>query len=454
MPRNYILGNIALDGSAYPSVLIVAAKWWPASARLAVALRRHGCRISAICPVGHPVRHVAGLSHIFRYGGLAPLHDLRHAMHQCGADVVVPCDDGAVAQLHALYGLDATLKPVIERSLGSPESYPVVDSRRQLLNLAVKANINVPMTRRVERAEDLVKWHDEFASGAVIKVDGESGGNGVRISHSLSESVAAWKDLRAPYGLATAWKRLAIDCDPLALWSRRHYGAREVTVQELVVGRPANSMVACWGGKVLASISVVVVSAEGQTGAATVVRVIQNRLMEEASEKLVSKLNLSGFFGFDFIIKSECVVPYLIEMNPRCTQLGHLELAGSSLARAFSAVIGASIAPLAQEAFRSDTIALFPQALAAGEACRPYVDSGYHDVPWEEPELRNELMLVSWPRRRRIARIYHSFKPLNRSEPVLFEDIQTDALGLATDVEGRTAPAVPFLSASRITGER
>jgi hypothetical protein len=432
-----------LDARADPSVLIVAAKWWPASARLAVALRRYGCRVSAICPVGHPLRHVTGLRHIFRYGGLLPLHDLRRAVHQSGADVVVPSDDGAVAQLHALHELDPSLRPLIERSLGSPQSYSIVDSRYQLLNLAAKANINVPITRRVSIADDLGRWHDEFPSGAVIKVDGESGGNGVRISHSLSESIAAWNDLRAPSGLATAWKRVAIDCDPLALWSRRHYGAREVTVQEFIAGRPANSMAACWGGKVLASISVTVVSAEGQTGAATVVRVIQNRLMQEAAEQLVSQLNLSGFFGFDFIIRSGGNVPYLIEMNPRCTQLGHLELAGNSLARAFSAVLGASSSPPAQIVNLGDTIALFPQALAAGKACRRYVDAGYHDVPWEEPRLKDELILTSWPQRRRIARLYHSFKPLSRAEPVVFEDVHTDAVALETDVVGAAAPAAP-----------
>ncbi len=442
--RKDAVGNLALDGRSEPSVLIVAAKWWPASARLAVAFRRHGCRISAICPAGHPLRYVTGLDHVFRYGGLLPLRDLRRAVHQSGADVVVPCDDGAVAQLHALHQLDLSLRPVIGRSLGSPQSYSIVDSRFQLLNLAAKANINVPITRRIATADDLVKWHDEFSSGAVIKVDGESGGNGVRISRSLSESIAAWNDLRAPSGPLTAWKRLAIDCDPLALWSRRYYGAREVTAQEFIAGRPANSMVACWGGKMLASISVIVVSAEGQTGAATVVRVIQNRLMQEAAEQLVSQLNLSGFFGFDFIIKPGSSAPYLIEMNPRCTQLGHLEIAGSSLARAFSEVLGASSASPAQVAIRCDTIALFPQALAAGEACRPFVESGYHDVPWEEPHLKNELMLTSWPRRHRIARLYHSFKPPTRAEPVVFEDIHTNAVGLETDIAGAVAPTAPF----------
>jgi hypothetical protein len=312
----------------------------------------------------------------------------------------------------------------------------------------------VPTTRRVATAEDLVTWHDEFSSAAVVKVDGETGGNGVRISHSLGESIAAWKALRAPYGFATAWKRLAIDCDPLALWSRRRHDKLDVTVQEFIAGRPANSMVACWDGKVLASISVVVVSAEGQTGAATVVRVIKNRLMEEVGERLVARLNLSGFYGFDFIVRTDSGLPYLIEMNPRCTQLGHLELAGTSLAAAYSAALGASSARPPKMAISSDMIALFPQALAAGEACRPYVESGYHDVPRDEPELRDELMLNSWPRRRRIARIYHSFKPLSRAQPVVFEDVHTHALGLVTAVDGGAAPTAPLRLVSRITSER
>jgi len=38
-------------------------------------------------------------------------------------------------------------------------------------------------------------------------------------------------------------------------------------------------------------------------------------------------------------------------------------------------------------------------------------------------------MLKSWPQRQWAARIYHSFKPLNQADPVLYEDI--DSIGLA-----------------------
>jgi hypothetical protein len=342
--------------------------------------------------------------------------------------LVIPCDDGVVAQLHALYELDPSLRFLIERSLGPPESFSVVSSRYKLLNSAIEAGIRVPRTRKVEMAEDLVKWHEGIASAAVLKVDGESGGNGVRISHSLDESLAAYRELRVPCGFATACKRLVIDRDPLALWLRQRRSVREVTVQEFIPGRPANSMLVCRSGELLSMLSVAVVAAEGATGAATVVRVIQNERMKKAAELVVSRLRLSGFYGLDFIIESASGVPYLIEMNPRCTQLGHIEIFGQgSLAGVLGSVLRGEARPRVQNPIGGNRIALFPQALAAGEACRPYVEASYHDLPFEEPQLMRELTLKPWPQRQWLARCYHFLKPPDRVDPILFEEIDIDA---------------------------
>jgi ATP-grasp domain len=415
---------------AQPSVLLVAAKWWPLSARLAAALQRHHCIVRAVCPAGHPLTHVAGIRHIYRYGGLLPLSSLRRALRDCQPDVVVPCDDGVVAQLHALHRLDPSLRSIIERSVGPPESYSVVESRYQFLSAATELGIRVPRTRKIDKPEDLVTWHRDIGPEAVLKVDGESGGNGVRICHSLDESLAAWRELREPYGAATAWKRFAIDRDPLALWMRRQHRVREVTAQEFVTGRPANSMVVCWRGQLLSSVSVVVVAAQGSTGAATIVRVIQNESMRKAAELVVARLKLSGFYGLDFILASGSGLPYLIEMNPRCTQLGHLELAGDGcLAGVLSAVLRGEPRPPVQNPIRGNMIALFPQALAAGATCRPYIEAGYHDVPSEEPRLTAELMLNSWPRRQWAARIYHAIRPPDQADPILFEGLGSEGSG-------------------------
>jgi biotin carboxylase len=426
-----------------PSVLLAAAKWWPLSARLAAALHRHQCTVRAVCPAGHPLTHVAGIRHVYRYGGLLPLSSLRRALRDCQPDVVIPCDDGVVAQLHALHRLDPSLRSLIERSVGPPESYSVVESRYQFLSTATELGIRVPRTRKIDTPEDLASWHRDIGPQAVLKVDGESGGNGVRMCHSLDESLAAWRELREPCGAATAWKRFAIDRDPLALWMRRQHSAREVTAQEFVTGRPANSMVVCWRGQLLSSVSVVVVAAQGSTGAATIVRVIQNESMRKSAELVVARLKLSGFYGLDFILASGSGLPYLIEMNPRCTQLGHLELAGvGCLAGVLSAVLRGEPRPPAQNPIRGSLIALFPQALAAGAMCRPYIEAGYHDVPSEEPGLTAELMLNSWPRRQWAARLYHAIRPPDQADPILFEGLDSEVSSEASGEDSSQGLAV------------
>ncbi len=157
-------------------------------------------------------------------------------------------------------------------------------------------------------------------------------------------------------------------------------------MQEFIPGRPANSMMVCWRGELLSIVSVAVVAAEGPTGAATIVRVIQDERMKNAARLMVSRLKLSGFYGLDFVIESGTGVPFLIEMNARCTQLGHIEFAGQGcLAGVLAAVLRGEPRPEVRSPVLNDTIALFPQALAAGEPCRPHLEASFHDVPSEEP---------------------------------------------------------------------
>jgi hypothetical protein len=80
-----------------------------------------------------------------------------------------------------------------------------------------------------------------------------------------------------------AWKRCIVNRDPVALWSWRRRGVPSVTMQEFIQGRPANTMIACWQGEVLGIVSSEVLTSQGATGAALVVRLIQNREIEESA---------------------------------------------------------------------------------------------------------------------------------------------------------------------------
>ncbi len=407
-----------------PSVLLVAAKWWPLSARMAIALMRHGCGVTTVCPLGHPLNWVEGIDRVYRYAGIFSLPCLRRAIHAANPDVIVPCDDGVVGQLHALHRLDPALRPLIERSLGSPESFSIVSSRFRLLALAKTLGVRVPETRQVHTAADLENWHAHTATRAVLKVDGESGGNGVRMCQSLNESLSAWRRLRERPSYAAACKRSIVDRNPLAIWQRYRAGTPEVTVQEFVRGRPANSMMLCRAGELLAVVSVLVVVAESSVGAATVIRIINDERMTLAARRLASRLCLSGFFGLDFMI-DESGAPNLIEMNPRCTQLGHFELPErGSLAGVFSAALQGKPLPRPMHPIWHKTIALFPQALAGGGVAAPYIGASFLDVPTDEAQLVRELRLPPWPMRQWPSRLYHRFLPLGPSRPVTFEPPQ------------------------------
>ena len=48
--------------------------------------------------------------------------------------------------------------------------------------------------------------------------------------------------------------------------------------------------------------------------------------MSIATERMARRLNLSGMHGFDFMLESQTGNAYLIEINPRATQVGHLTL--------------------------------------------------------------------------------------------------------------------------------
>jgi hypothetical protein len=374
--------------------------------------------------------HVTGLERIDRYAGVNPLASMRRAVRDFSPDVIVPCDDGVVAQLHALHEQQPSMQALIERSLGAPHSYSIVSSRHKLLSTAMELGITVPETRLITASEDIQSWHKEFKTASVLKVDGESGGNGVRVSRSLQESLTAWRQLSARCSLGTAWKRLTIDRDPLALWMRKHQAERGITVQAFVRGQPANSMFICRDGKVLSTVSVAVVVSDGPIGAATIIRRINNIAMTRAAELLAARLQLTGFYGLDFIIEAETETPYLIEMNPRCTQLGHLELKDQgSLAGVFSATLRNEIPPAPMRPINNSTIALFPQAGAVRQANSQYIDSSFYDVPWDEPQLVRELMLEPWPRRRWTARLYHRLRRIRKAEPVIFEDLRSIAAG-------------------------
>lgn len=412
-----------------PEVLLATSTWWPLSARLAMALRDGGCHVDAICPPGHPLHAVTGIDRLFRYSHNDSLGALRRAIVEARPRIIVPCDDGVVWQLHELHARDPALRELIEYSLGPADTYPIIRSRERLLRVAGELGIRVPATRQIASAHELEAWLAQASSPGVLKLDQTWGGKGVQIVHSRHDALRAWHKFSTRPSAAFAWKRSLIDHDPLALWTWRSRREPVVTIQQHVAGQPANTMFVCQRGELLSLVTVKVLSALGPTGAAIVVQLIANEEIEHAARLLAKRLHLSGFCGLDFMLETATGVAQLIELNPRCTQLGHLQWPGSaSLAATFAEMLGGRAAPNSSQTIGSETVAFFPQAFDLDSAA-PMQHIGHYDIPWSEPQLVRELLLPIWPERQWPARLYHRFRPVHGEPAIRFDEMSTAPAG-------------------------
>ncbi len=385
-----------------PKVLLTDTNRWPSPARLAMGLAAAGCTVSALCLTrGHPLLHTSVVRETYPYSSLRPLESLISAIESAKPQIIVPCDDRGVQHLHELYAYalslgasGKSLVDLLEFSLSDPASFPIVSGRCELLEIARAEGIRVPETRLISGIADFNGWQNSHGLPWVLKGDGTFGGRGVRIADSLPQAHALFFEIQNMFRLRRALKRAIVNRDPFWLLPWWQGVKPAIIVQSFVVGRPANCAAFCWQGEVKALVGVEVVSSDGMLGPANIVRVIDNPEMKLAADRIARRLNLSGFFGLDFMIEETSGATYLIEMNPRCTPLSHLQLGpGRNLVEALSAQLldrpPRDIPPVTE----MDLIAYFPQAWHNKSEFLP---ASFQDFPQGEPELV-EALLHPWP---------------------------------------------------------
>ncbi len=420
--RLYVQNEAPISGNlqkSTPKILLTDTDRRAYAARLAMGFSRAGCTVSAVTTYRHPIEKTSVVRQVFRYSPLRPLDSLMAAIEATSPEIVIPCCDRSLHHLHELYAQSCShgdcrrnVAALIERSLGPPASYPIVSSRDDLLGVAREEGVRVPNTRPIQSPNDLKSWHLEQALPWVLKSDGSWGGRGVRIAHSLEQAEQYFREIHRPFGLGRAIKRLCVNRDPFWLlpWWK---GVRpSVIAQSYVKGHAANCGVVCWEGKVLGGIGVEVVSSEGSTGPATIVRVVDNPDMMRCAERIARRLRLSGFFGLDFMIEEASGASYLIEMNPRATPLCHLHLGnGRDMVGAlYAQLLGkpcADTPPVTQ----NDLIAYFP---FDWNRDRELLGMSFQDSPQGEPALLKELTWP-WPDRSFIFRATNQLHNLKMS---------------------------------------
>lgn len=305
-----------------PHVLVMTAFRWPLAGQLARTFHDAGAKVDVLCPKDRGLARAPFVDAAYWYSIFSSVASLRAAITAAQPDLLIPCDDPITSQLHQLYestDSDSALRALLARSLGSPEKFETFYSRVDIARKARELDVPCPKTALVTNLEELRDKLAEFGLPAVLKLDETWGGMGVAIVRTAAEAECAFARLRRWPSIPRAFKRLVMRRDAALL--RRVLDGRKnvVSLQEYVDGRPANAAVACWKGKVLASVLVEVLESDGPTGPATVVRVIDHPGMSAAVERMVERLKLSGLCGFDFILRTDDASAQLIELNPRAT---------------------------------------------------------------------------------------------------------------------------------------
>jgi hypothetical protein len=339
----------------------------------------------------------------FEYRALQPLESLEFAIGAAKPDLIVPGDDTAVGHLHELYAKAVGdgpsgrfIKELIERSLGEPENFVNVRSRPKLLSLAREEGIPVPASMEIRNASDLETWGAKQAFPWVLKMDGNCGGLGVRMVSTMAQAKRARQVLAGHPSFIYMAKRLIVNRDPFPArpWLRR--ASPTVSVQAFIRGIPANISVAAWKGEVIGAFSVVVSETLMKNGPASVVQLVDNPTMRLAAERIARRLKITGFFGLDFMIEDGTKNAYLIELNPRVTQLCHLPLGpGRDLTNAIYEKLSGTLTEGVPLRLSGDRIVIFPNAWQQNLADE-VLASGYHDVPWDDPGLVDEMLKPIW----------------------------------------------------------
>lgn len=378
-------------------ILLYATMNWPSTARYAGGFFTAGCDVHAACPENALVCVSRYVTKTHAYRPLAPLGSLRSAIKASAPDLIVACDDRAVAHLIRLHaaerkkpGVPSSVARLIARSLGKPENYARVISRYGSLQEMQDRGVRVPDTLPVASESDVDHCLSALGLPVVVKSDGSWGGEGVVVAHTREEAHAAWRKLaNAPSrlrSLARTYRRK----DTHFLLDALKPKTSPVCMQRFVPGRPAASAFAAHNGKIVALFHYDVLVADATIGPPNVIRRVNDTEMDRAARIVAERFQLSGLHGLDFI-RDEAGKVHMIEINPRATQGGTLPFGeGRDLPAALAQTL--TDRPVdRRSAIGNDVVAFFPREMRRDPASS-YLRDGYHDVPHDDPEVLRAML--------------------------------------------------------------
>src|SRR5262249_48373489 len=152
-----------------------------------LAMHHAGVDVLALAPKHHSLHKIAKIeTRVLGRTQRKALRTIRETVERLSPSRVIPGDDRAVAYLHSLHtqekGRSSRLATLIERSIGPPASFVYEASRKNLIQLGGKEELLMPKARVVGSIKDFQEILPKETFPLVLKLDGTSGGEGVRIA--------------------------------------------------------------------------------------------------------------------------------------------------------------------------------------------------------------------------------------------------------------------------------
>jgi hypothetical protein len=408
------------QGLCPDTALLAATRTSMVASRVAMRLAEAGIKVAAVYPSRtHPLASTRAVGIHFHYSMVDPLQSILAALRKSGAGIVIPCDGLTVRHLHALYAMlpaaedGAKTADILQKSLGDPAAYLLVDSRHEVQTAARAEGLNAAESFAIGRATDPQKIAQALPFPWVLKTDYIAGGAGTHLVRNLAAAKKTIRRAGAPPNLATAMGQLFVEGDRAAMGEWLRAMRPGLSAQRPIPGAPASTVAACWAGEVLALISV---RAEPGTGIPPAkVQIVENEQMARTTRRLAEKLGLAGLQDFEFILDADSGQATLIEINPYCVAPVYLNAGPGhdpidALCRRWLGRPPVAQAPV----HPGRLIAYFPESWAA-DPSDPVLETDAYDVPVQDPQLLNHVMRMV-RRNRRYSSLQSNLRTLLRRD--------------------------------------
>src|SRR5450432_1095603 len=368
-----------------PHAVILSLRNWLGASRLPKAFQRAGWEVSTLSFPSLLLDRCRSTSAQFFLPDRGSEEDLvaaaRQALVAIRPTIVIPGDEAATELLQAVAATACRELPegdpllvLLRDSLGDFSKHAVLRDRRALADLAALLGVRAPAHAVVCSKDEAYAFAEKHGRLVVLKAEESFAGLGVSICKDGDALDAALTRLvaKTPHALSSG-----------------------VLMQSFVPGTTTMRTVVAWRGQVLAGLSAIKVETHpSPTGPSSVVEFIEHPEMMKTVQQMIAALGFSGFASLDFILDAAGDA-HLLELNARPTPICHLgHYLGQDLClRLREAVMGIAGSDC-DPAGLPKKVVLFPQEWIRNPSS-PHFNDAFHDVPWEDPDLVEALVILA-----------------------------------------------------------